>query len=351
MNRENLAAVCMLLVGSCAFLCEWIAMPGTRAQGQGNDLPLKDRFLQEAPGRWDEYTQRAKALQGTFSFHMQARGSGRSDEAQNTYEMKTNAKGKLLRTSMERTIDGKTHSQRFGVIGVNPNYAFFLEQKTKSSPWVVTELVDLRTNSLPPRAERDFDIFERDIIELVRIGSMPLVELIRKPEFHVVRCQKLPQEREELAEVVFDCPQKVKGQFNGVQGGTLLLDPRRFWCLRSYEVQEKFPGGRGTVKFQVLELGETDQGWPVPKRVVREGNFISDPEGRRTEDHWRLQYDVGVPRRLPSDEEFTLSAFGLPEPPWLGERRPTAWYLWAAALGLFCLGLAALLRWRVGRAQ
>jgi hypothetical protein len=43
-------------------------------------------------------------------------------------------------------------------------------------------------------------------------------------------------------------------------------------------------------------------------------------------------------------EEFTLSAFGLPEPPGIPVERSRL-YLWIALAGIFCLGIAALIRW------
>jgi hypothetical protein len=60
--------------------------------------------------------------------------------------------------------------------------------------------------------------------------------------------------------------------------------------------------------------------------------------------------DLQIPVTLPSEGEFTLTAFGLPEPTWM-VKKPMRWYLWVALAGIISLALAALFRWKARRAE
>jgi hypothetical protein len=330
----------------CAFFCQGIAVFGALARGQENDLPLRDRFLQVAPKHWEEYVKRAKMLQGSFSFHL-ANSNG-DTKVHNTYEMKMNGKEKLIKVSSEKMAKGKKDRQKVNVFGANTKYAFVLERKTDTEPWVVTQLVDLSRENLLPSIQQEFEMFERNIRELVSIQSVPLAKIVQQPEFRVVRCRRVVQGGEELVEITFVYPHSLT-EISTVHGGKLLLDPQRFWCLQSYEVQEKFSGGQGTQKYQVLAWAETDGDLPVPKRIAKEGNYSG--EGKSNKQVVHLEYDLSVPRQLPNSKEFSLSAFGLPEPPWLGRKELTPWYLWAALAGIICLSLAVLFRWLARRAK
>jgi hypothetical protein len=321
-----------------------------RVLGEENDLALRDRFLQEAPEAWRTYEKKARSLQGRFSFHMSQTYKG--VEVDNTYEMKANANGKLVRTSRKRSIEGKTEHNALEVVGFNRNYAFVLKQRTDKAPWILAQLIGLRDSALPPEVQQTFDIFEQDVLELVTIRVTHLVDLVEFPGFRVSRARKIAAEGREMAEITFECPHNIKDQKTDVHGGILVMDPARLWCLTSYEVQTRFSGGNARSKRDVLEYAEDGQLLPVPKRVVQEVMATFDPPDPHTNKQtWQLEYDLTVPRKLPKDEEFTLSAFGLPEPPGLSNSAPIRWYLWASVLGIGCLVLAGLLRWRARRSE
>ncbi len=321
-----------------------------RAPAEENDPALRDRFLKEAPEAWRTYEAKARALQGRFSFHMSQSYKGL--EVENSYEMKANANGKLAKTSRKRSIEGKTEHNVHEVVGFNQKYAFVLKQRTDNASWVVAQLVDLRDSGIPREIQQTFDIFEQDVLELVKIRITRLVDLVEFPDFRVLRCRKILSEGNEVAEITFDCPHNIKDQKTDIHGGILVLDPARLWCLRSYEVQTKFSGGSARSKRDVLQYAENGQLLPAPKRVVQEVNATFDPPDPHTNKQtWQLDYDLAVPSKLPKDEEFTLSAFGLPEPPGLSNSAPIRWYLWASVLGVGCLVLAGLLRWRARRSE
>jgi len=51
----------------------------------------------------------------------------------------------------------------------------------------------------------------------------------------------------------------------------------------------------------------------------------------------------------PPESEFTLSAFGLPEPPGIEWKKPFPWYLVLATIGALCLAVFLFLRSRAKR--
>src|SRR5262245_46831860 len=69
------------------------------------DAALKERFLGEAPVQWKDYAEKAKQLQGRFSFEISAPAI--RTRVQNASELKKNSKNRLIIASMERTTEEK----------------------------------------------------------------------------------------------------------------------------------------------------------------------------------------------------------------------------------------------------
>jgi hypothetical protein len=107
----------------------------------------------------------------------------------------------------------------------------------------------------------------------------------------------------------------------------------------------------GTKKVEVKEIAQTSKGLPVPRLIISEEEWVFDAEmvakgfPSKNRREMRMEYDVDEPNSLPPDEEFTLSAFGLPEPRGLEWKKPTRWYLWLAVGGSVCLICGASLAW------
>jgi len=320
-----------------------------QAQSQEQDESLKRRFLQEAPGQWEEYVRRTGRLQGKYSFH-------RAMSLHNTtfleeYEYKSNDNGKRLTRVYERNegeSGTKEHDEE--VFGINPHYAFQLGRKSANSPWAVRQLVDLSKESGPERHVSMFELHARLMAEPVKLDHDLLGEAVGQPTFRVVRCQTIQREGEELVEVLFSYPheENPRPPYNRAQSGTLVLDPKRFWLVRSCDLK----ASSGTINKQVKGIVSTSKSLPIPKLVAREELWTFTAEqvakGLPANNKWanREEYDLDEPVRLPDDEEFTLTAFGLPEPSGVEGKRPTRWYLWVGLAGIGCLVLSAVFAWR-----
>jgi hypothetical protein len=313
-----------------------------------NDEALKQRFLQEAPVKWREYSEKMNKVEGKLSYALtQTLGNV---IVQNRYEVKKGNSGRVLvNLTIDRSDEGESKPTSIEAFGRNPNYAFVLSRVTPTSHWFVKKIIDAKDEALIHETAKPFveeaDMFMRD---LVRVNPDYLPDLVAKPEFVVRNCRKVAQGATEYVEVSFSSHHDVKGGGDPVQGGVLILDPRQYWCVSSYVAQKKTPMLEGENHFQVLEYGESEGGIPLPKHAVSNNKNLID--GAPNEQKWTYEYDLSIPKEKAADEAFTLSAFGLPEPAGMG-KRPIQWYLWAALAGIVCLFAAALLGWWVRRAR
>ena len=84
--------------------------------------------------------------------------------------------------------------------------------------------------------------------------------------------------------------------------------------------------------------------FPVPRRIEKWIRNVKNPE----KSICLIVTEITDFRRASApfpDTDFTLSAFGLPEPPGLEWKRPTPWYLWVGLAGIVCLALGVGGRW------
>lgn len=228
---------------------------------------------------------------------------------------------------------------------MNPNYGFSVERKGDPvGPWVVTKLVDLHRSGPSPEFEKKFKAIEDISNALVSCyrTTEPLVSMVQQPAFRVIRCRRVTQGGEDLVQVDFDYPNP-SDKANPVRGGTLVLDPERFWCWRSIEARAQSGQSPGTIKAKVVELRDTAGSFPVPKLIVADIEYRTQ-EGIVKQAH-RHEYDLDELTRLPADNEFSLTAFGLPE--LKGVRWPESsvpLYFWVSLAAILCLALACGLR-------
>lgn len=339
--RSTLFLFLCLFVGGVVFNSS-----RAKAEDKRYDEAMKDRFLREAPTAWEEYSKKTARLQGRFSFQLsQTLGNAK---AKDLYELKKGSRGRtLLLVTTERTLQGKNTRTTGEVFGSNPDYGFTLKRNHLAMPWILTALIDRQNepNSVfkSHKLDETIDSFTND---LVWIYKERLATMAQQPEFRVIGCRTVHLSGDNLVEVTFDYSHDVKPGGNPVQGGTLVLDPQRFWSLRYYDVRIRSDRGQGTLKFKVLKWHEMD-GLPVPDSAVLETDTVINKI--QNQQKWEYTYELRVPDSLPLDSEFTLSAFGLPEPQ--VTRPGIPWYLWAASLGVCFLSVGVFFRWRARRTE
>ncbi len=300
----------------------WAILP---VYGEENEISLKARFLKEAPQAWAEYSELTRKLQG--SIKLQFSSSFTNAVGQNEYELKANENGKLISVIMERSSNGKRDYLTWELFGYNPTYSFAMRKNSPTSAWLTREIYPNHPTKEPAHIRKHFEAFAVVAAALVHMRHDKLTDIVRLPEFHVIHIRPMEDSGEQLIEVAFVCQHTVSEGSDKpliqVQEGTLVLDPKRHWCLRSYDARTDIPNSRGTLKFRVLESGTTETGLLIPKKTVDEAEYVFD-QGKNVQVH-RFEYALTDPPELPCDDEFTLTAFGFSEPTLEAAQR-SHWY-------------------------
>lgn len=337
-SRVNLGFGCVSVTAALALLVTlWPVM------GQQHDEGLKARFLEEAPPQWVEYLERSRKSQGALSVSNSWTRDNVKFEASS--EFKTNGKRKLLKTVTKESSKGKLKIDQEEVFAVNDRYAFTLRRKGTDSPWILTNLADLRREGIPERIVLRFEDYLRSITQELRLDLRELLsEAVQKPEFLVKYCRAVGPPGEDLVEVGFSWSRKA-GDGTKVESGLLVFDPNRYWCLRSAEVESRWDRpfiGRGTQKKRMMTPDPAKL--PFTRSCETENETFIENDRTPVRLSCRFQATLSQPERLPANEEFTLSAFGLPEPTEFDERAP--WYIWVGFAGVVLVLAAVVLRFR-----
>ena len=300
------------------------------------DAALADRFFNEAPLQWEAYRKRIEQFHGTVINKMSV-----GDRLVNhmRFEYRSNASCRL---SVEQSL---LESDPVGTVsGYNRIYSFSLLRKSENRPWVVTNYTP-RTQEETSSEVRETNFRFTPLRRLIRAYSVELSELIRKPTFRLLRVAAIEHEGDACMRIEFDNWHELESNakdFDPVQSGVLLLDPHRYWCLRGCELRTRHSDAVALIKEEV-QLRDPSEKVPVPKRIISV-NDQKRSTGERLQVETVMEFDLFEPSRLPRDKEFSLSAFGLPEPLGVSWSR-TPWYLWVGLAGILFLLVGAGFYW------
>jgi hypothetical protein len=175
------------------------------------------------------------------------------------------------------------------------------------------------------------------------VYNVHLPDLAKEPGFLLKRVSSVDADSNRLVRIEYD---RVSHSMRNdpARGGWVLLDPALYWVVKQYEVKAVWPDGQGTIS-ATLEYKTTDSGFPLATRVVR--NHKAESQTGPVDHEYVLDYDLNVQDKLP-ERDFTLSAFGLPEP--AGATRSRL-YLWIGGVGVLCVSVALWLARRARTAR
>jgi hypothetical protein len=299
--------LCFLLVGSA------------RAEDDGHSA-----LLIAARSQWQKYRQFLGSAQGTVTYRFLTDGT---PYLESRHDFKQNANCTLM--VVERRQQMLPNQQAtIGLICANAQYAFSLARSTKEKPWYVTGCVPADDPSSALIHETR-DVRGAPTLLLKLVAGWSLEDLVSHPKFQITGDRKVTLDGVSLVELNFDVTHPWD------------QDPAQSWCLRSATLQCVYRTGPLCTDLQA-EYRATPEGFPIPVSVVhetQETESVGTSSKRRT---MSVTADLEVPRVLPGDDEFRLSAFGFPEPDFAA--RGSKFYLWLAALGIVCLTSAILLR-------
>lgn len=301
---------------------------------------LQQQFLKEAPEQWKIFLAHSFQLRGHTRVTSTMDGKPRSHIET---EIKDRPGARLAIIDEEYF---KEHIQRRAVYVRNPNYIYSLSKRKAESSWALTQV---NAWDLASKLPEDYAVWIGSGVQaaLLDLEHQQLPDIVALPSFHVRRAAKVSRDGLELVQIEFEnAAANPKDVLSIIQGGTLLLDPQRSWCLRGYEIQTKYSNAEGVARLETVELRDSSMlHFPLPVKLTYSGT------GRATEPGFRGQtyvskrvaeYDLDE-TNPPAEEEFRLSAFGLPEP--YGMEPPRSrWYIWVAVAGFACLTAGFFIR-------
>jgi hypothetical protein len=309
-----------------------------------------DRSL--AQDKWREYLTRVRNIQATMTERVVRPKSPAEPGWEKQIEIRHTDDCALVIS--QPVPDGK-EPHHASVVG--RTYSFVLTRKTAGRPWILTEF--------SPGKAADSDEPLSWVNELM-YGPLTvlsprerLLELVRNPDFKIVGSREVGAGGDRLVRIDFTNTPKYIATRDTVDGmvlfpgrvtlkdGYVLLDPSRYWLIREFLVTAH-DGPDLSVKdpnLLVTMSGKYDykalrDGTPVLSKVVWQCEQAASAAAVGN----RHELDYAITDNLPSESDFTLTAFGLPEP--AGEKRPTTarWFLWATVAGVVCMALAIAFR-------
>ncbi|MEJ5276782.1 MAG: hypothetical protein WHU94_12805, partial [Thermogemmata sp.] len=219
----------------------------------------------------------------------------------------------------------------------NSKYSFMLGRRTLEGEWLVVRYgVEADQAALRQETRESIDAAFSAPVRVVRTR---LVDLVGQSTFRVVEVRGMEYEGRECVAVRFENPHPMSRQpFVPAQGGLLVLDPSRSWSLCRAEIRSQYLGDKGPTDISEVVVMETrvgKSGYPIPVRWTYqyEGVMVT------------REYDLRDEGVEPLEREFTLSAFGLPEPVGVEWERPVRWYLWLMLAGVVCLVAGGVFYW------
>jgi hypothetical protein len=224
--------------------------------------------------------------------------------------------------------------------GGNPSYVFRLRRTDKSTPWVVSFVGPAGDTST-----RNGDDYYGATVRIPwTIFNIPLKEIFGDPTFegHVATVD--PEHGFVTVDFHIASTNKSIRNLAELSRGTVTLDPKYNWAIRSYDV-ELVPPGKAHMFARVeygaradnfLRLSHVTLGtdWPATKSKL---SGTSD-----------MVYNSSGKCPL-SSVDFTMTAFGIPEPV-LGGRGVKYW-IWFNIIGLLLIVTALAIRWRIKSAN
>jgi hypothetical protein len=313
----------------------WSCRGAGQARGAGG-ASWADRFREEAPRVWNEYRQRAKRLQGSFSVTFVSLPDNRVT-LQRRGEIKQRDGCALC---MRQTLKAGKEKDLTGEIGVaNPSYRFELRRGSPEAEWTVFNLMT-RPGQVPRfhPPEEDVESWSTCPVNLVLAGTGPAPVLPTDPGYTLKGVSPVVRDGREWARVEFEYrPPQEKPRVPSLAGWAL-YDPDRYWVIGAFDLQLAFPavqGSQSAAKTANYEYRDAGDGFPILQHIVCRYKKPAQAQSFGSED----TYDFDLREADVPESDFTLSAFGFPDPVGIKPpERPRSWLWLLAAAG----GLAAL---------
>lgn len=304
-----------------------------------------EQLIDEAVIRkWKDYEHFARKLQGTMRYTSASSESGGTKEQCGWWAFKQNPNCVCWSRSKEE--ENPTELISIG----NPQYAADLKRSGANLGDVALQRFS-ETQELPKRGEPP--VFERVLSNVsphfYLHHKIPLSRILVDPRLKIQKMSKKSENGRELVRVdyrVVDEPQsgpRMRHVF--VDSGWVDLDPSRGWCIARTKFSHEFTtnGERRIYNEEEAELATVvhPSGYPLVKKITSRGtqHIYKDGKERTINNRITMDYEWEVNDSAP-DSEFTLTAYGLPEPGGEPVKKSLPLYVWIILVAGICMGLA-----------
>lgn len=313
---------------------------GFGASGIANDV--ERRFRADAPKAWEEYVELLERLQGELRGTTTVRGK-RTGEF--VWRFKQCADHKLVQYTLQDLADGSYEEQ---VFGTNSRYSFELLKRASDHPWLLLNVRE-RDERVSDPSVREFEAASFRLRTALQIGwEKDVLDLVEQPTFRITAAEELDGH---LMVIKFQNLHDWNTEpFFPIQVGNLVLNPARMWTVQSAIVRAKFANGEYEAHIE-NEFSASDPADPIPVRSVM-NVFALGTRGDSPAMTHDVVFDFVLPNDVPAPTEFTVSAYGLPEPFDDVEEASNGLFAWTMLAGIGCLMLAGSIAWwrrRAGR--
>lgn len=309
------------------FFAAMVSQVASRAGGVELGKPQVPRGALEA---WNSLENENSIARLTIAGELRGGDSPNAVRYQTTFKARRDNRVLIS----ERHEEGRVKSK---VWGRNERYVFSLERTDPDSPWVVTHLAMTEDGPASEGPLRILEVNEKGVRTIpLQISHFSLGALCRHSSFEVAQASQQASGLFELRFRVDPKGEALRMMFL-CSGGRLLLDPSKSWLPLEYELH--YPGTDSVLAGRFSDFRLHDGVW-LPfafSTETRKGDGTVIPIGSGT-----LQ-EVGIRESIP-EREFTLSAFGLPEPGGVNTGVP-AW-IWLTGVIVLFVAAGALVRSR-----
>jgi desulfoferrodoxin (superoxide reductase-like protein) len=321
---------------SATMLLSTALLPGAVAQDRPAHGALAERLYRDGPPAWQRWKQREPRVIGRMHQQAWAFLDGKRNEQWVIDSWRIfKRKDSLFVCELRSNQSAETT-----IFADGPRYSFALERSSDSAPWVIRNLT-----SGPPAPPNTYLLQAVPHLEAAleaprTLEGIPLEELIKDPKFQLHKVTESSGEGgKPTVRVEFSMPPNQEG--NGkFERAWVELSPSEDWAV----VRAEYTRAKNNRTTIVNEYQRDRDG---RARLYRRLQSTWYPE-EKVEENYQYTFEELERRDVP-EREFSLSAFGLPEPDRPAVSRGSFIHYWLYGGAAVLFGLAVWLKWKAGR--
>ncbi len=292
------------------------------------DNSLADRLRTEGVSGW---ARLEAATRNVECIYTEQRVVPDQESRMATCELKYKEGLFLIRRTKDRDI----------VYGRNDRYGFEIGRNTETTPWVV-HAIDRTGGGASALGDESYGSYLR---EPWCVFNVPMRAIIEDPTFTIKRIGSVEKSGQSLIEMEFGIKSSNQGvaDLSLLIGGTVVFNPKQSWAIQEYQVRFlRRQTHEDTGKSVVSRIRYTNADSEVPTLKAVDYSLVGSGKPYAS---WKIVFSKFGLCDAPASD-FTLTAFGLPEPGALSGRRNYG--LWLTSVALVCCIIALIVR-RMGR--